>query len=132
MLQAHDSAAVDRCLKSNSIYEFMLAHVPFTGAQDIDECFKLNNPMEYVSGISIPLLLLNADDDIVCLPKNIREDVVCDLQGAILVRTVKGTHCAYCEGPWGRGSYLIRLSLDFLEAAKEVGTTAVDLGTEHQ
>eukprot|EP00747_Dinoflagellata_sp_TGD_P142772 gnl/TRDRNA2_/TRDRNA2_176289_c0_seq1.p1 gnl/TRDRNA2_/TRDRNA2_176289_c0~~gnl/TRDRNA2_/TRDRNA2_176289_c0_seq1.p1 ORF type:complete len:253 (+),score=35.04 gnl/TRDRNA2_/TRDRNA2_176289_c0_seq1:424-1182(+) len=120
VLKDHDAAAVDRCLKASSLYDFMLAHIPFTGARDADEYFKLNNPMEHVPGVSVLGLLLNADDDVVCLPENIREDVARDCAGSILVRTAHGTHCAYCEGRWGEGSYMNRLALDFLEAARQI------------
>ena len=32
--------------------------------------------MEWVGGVCVPTLIVNAEDDMVCLAENIREDVV--------------------------------------------------------
>ena len=88
---------------------------------------KRSNPMNWIHGIACPLLVLNADDDMVCLPENIREDIPRENGGAILVRTAFGSHIAYSEGVFGEGNYLVRLSLNFLEAARETGAHTVDV-----
>lgn len=126
LLRQHDSEAVDRCLAAATINDFILEHVPFTGSETVDEYFKRSNPMEHVYGISAPMLLLNSDDDMVCLPEHIREDIPANTGGAILVRTRRGSHCAFCEGLSG-SSYLCRLSMDFLDAAHRVGTHPVEI-----
>jgi hypothetical protein len=35
------------------------------------------------------------------------------------VQTEAGSHIAFCEGALGTGSYMCRLAMDFLEAARE-------------
>lgn len=120
VLMQHDPKAVDECLQAGNLSDFCIKHVPFTGASDLADYWKRNNPMEFLANVSVPLLVLNSEDDIVCLPENIREDLVAESPGIVLLRTTYGSHCAYCEGSFGGGSYLCRVSLDFLEAAKAV------------
>ena len=79
-----------------------------------------SNPMEHIDTIMRPLLVVNADDDIVCLKENIREDVVLATGGALLLRTKRGSHIAYNEGWLGQGNYLVRVSMDFLETARKL------------
>ena len=72
----------------------------------------------WVDGIVRPTLIINSEDDMVCLPENIREDVVLEHGGALLLRTRRGSHIAFNEGLLGQGDYLSRVSMDFLESAK--------------
>ena len=65
--------------------------------------YEDSNPMNWVDGILRPTLLINSEDDMVCLPENIREDVVLDHGGALLLRTERGSHIAYNEGRVGDG-----------------------------
>ena len=69
--------------------------------------------MNHVMGMACPILLLNATIWCVCPRTSARIFRVHG--GAILVRTAFGSHIAYNEGWFGEGSYLIRVSLDFLE-----------------
>jgi predicted alpha/beta-fold hydrolase len=64
----------------------------------------LSNPMEHIEGNTKPMLLLNSEDDMVCLPANIREDYVqkCgNTMKCIMVRTRYGSHIAYREQLFG-------------------------------
>ena len=54
------------------------------------------------------------------LRSNVREDLILKKPGTLLLRTKRGGHVAFCEGWLGQGSYLLRVSLDFLEAARSV------------
>ena len=119
--------ALEKCRTADSLHELFRAHSPLSGADSYEAYLMRSNPMNWVNGIACPVLLLNADDDMVCLPENIREDIPRENGGAILVRTAFGSHIAYSEGILGEGNYLVRLSLTFLEAARETGARAVDL-----
>merc|ERR1719199_1446143 len=78
------------------------------------------NPMAQYKGMDQPVLFLNSDDDMVCDPRNIREDLVRETPGVALLRTKRGSHVAFNDGLLGQGSYLARVALDFLDAAQEV------------
>jgi len=76
--------------------------------------------MEWVTRVTRPTLIVNSEDDMVCLSENIREDIVGSLPGAVLLRTQRGSHIAFNEGVFGTGNYLSRVTMDFLEAARKV------------
>ena len=66
------------------------------------------------------MLIINSDDDVVSLKENIREDCVLGTGGVLLVRTKRGSHIAFNEGLLGTGCWLSRVSMDFLETAKDL------------
>ena len=68
--------------------------------------------------VRVPTLLVNSEDDLVCLAENIREDVVRLHPSALLLRTPHGSHISFNEGALGSGCYLSRLALDFLESTR--------------
>ena len=126
LLRQHNPDAVDALLKADSVQEFFEEHIAFSGISE-KEYWSICNPMNHVHGVSCPLLILNSNDDMVCMKDNINSTLPANEGGAILVQTSMGSHVAYCENSFGSGSYLCRLSLDFLQAAMEVETHAVDL-----
>lgn len=111
------SAVVD-CAGAKSIQEFVDLHHVFAGCSSSEEYYSINNPMEHVSTIMRPILLVNADDDVVCLEENIREDVIEATGGAMLLRTKRGSHIAYNDGLFGTGNYLVRVAMDFMETSR--------------
>lgn len=120
ILKASDPQAYEACVSAATIHQFLLAHWPFAGAPSLQEYFQQNNPMEWVGSVARPTLIVNSEDDMVCLAENIREDIVSALPGAILLRTQRGSHIAFNEGLLGTGNYLSRVTMDFLDAAMEV------------
>ena len=120
ILEASFPAALAQCQQAQTIVQFMEAHVTFAGSSSVTEYYEDSNPMAWVGSIVRPLLIINSEDDMVCLPENIREDVVLDHGGALLLRTKKGAHIAFNEGALGQGNYLSRVSLDFLESARNL------------
>jgi len=120
ILSAMSLPAFHDCCSASTIHEFLLAHWPFAGCDSVDEYFKQNNPMEWVRHVARPTLIVNSEDDMVCLSENIREDIVGSLPGAVLLRTQRGSHIAFNEGLLGTGNYLSRVTMDFLDAAKDM------------
>ena len=99
------------------------AHAPFAmrarGATT-EDYFRSYNPMQHRAGVAVPTLVINSEDDFVCSARNIQPQVIVDEQpGSLLLVTKRGSHGAFNEGLLGRGSYHVRLSLDFLDAARE-------------
>jgi predicted alpha/beta-fold hydrolase len=80
--------------------------------------------MGTVLGIETPTLVINADDDPVCAPSNVDDNVFC-FDGAdtsrALVRTPIGTHCCFYEGRTlvPRNSWAHVAALDFFQAVAE-------------
>lgn len=126
LLRSFSAAAVERCLAARTLQELFVAHAPFANrdaAADGEAAFGRHNPISYVTGIRVPLLIVNAADDIVCRPSNIREDLVASQDGVALLRTERGGHIAFCEGWLGEGSYVRRLRV----SRREVGGDRIDL-----
>ena len=120
ILSTKSRTAYENCTNANTINEFVNSHYPFAGYDTLEDYFKDNNPMEFVDGIVRPLLVVNSEDDMVCLPENIREDLFQSLGGGLLLRTKKGAHIAFNEGIFGTGNYLSRVTMDFLDTAREL------------
>ena len=120
VLQKYNSNAVDICKRAKSLNSLIHAHVPFTGSPTLEDYMIRSNPMNHVFGIRCPVMILNSEDDMICLPENIRDDLAQDHGGVLLLRTSEGSHIAFCEGWNGAGNYLVRTSLDFLDGAMEV------------
>ena len=76
------------------------------GYSDPQEFNQYSNPMRVITGIRIPVMVLNARDDPICAGQNVDEnaDAIADLEGGILVTTARGSHCAHFDGfsakPW--------------------------------
>ncbi len=114
-----------------------LAHLPsfaaLEGAQSLDEfhqhlyecagysshqAFLENcNPISVMEKVSIPLLVLNAEDDPVCVLDNVLDHrrAMANMPRTILAVTARGSHCAYLAGftarPWAH-----HLAAEFLQA----------------
>ena len=124
MLNEKYPEAMESCKASTNVQEFLDRHYEFAGFDTAEKYFADSNPMSWVEGNVTPTLIVNSEDDMVCLPENIREDVVLALGGALLLRTPRGSHIAYNEGVLGQGNYLSRVTMDFLESARLVAAKA--------
>mmetsp|Transcript_46893 Transcript_46893/g.146570 ORF Transcript_46893/g.146570 Transcript_46893/m.146570 type:complete len:140 (-) Transcript_46893:315-734(-) len=99
LLRAFDSAAVDACLAAQSLSDLLAAHAPFAmrrrGATG-DEYFAAHDPMAVRRNVSVPVLVLNAEDDFVCPASLARPDArgrewpagPCDVRDASTTRPV--------------------------------------------
>jgi len=126
ILTQHNPLAFRDCLQAPSVHEFIERHIPFalsTTAEaqqsQVLDYMTASNPMKWVHLIRTPLLVLNAEDDLVCLKENIREDLAVSTPGIILVVCEHGSHLGFNDGMWGQGCFMTRLTLDFLDAARK-------------
>lgn len=123
VLRSWDESAYEACMAATSLPEMLAAHAPYAmrrrGAT-ADEYFAAHDPMSDRRGVTVPTLLLNAEDDFVCPASLARPDIIVNEQpGALLLVTKSGSHVAFNEGRFGRGEpYHLRVSFDFLEAAR--------------
>ena len=87
--------AYNNCSNAQNVHEFIKSHYTFAGFSTLREYYSANNPIDWLPKVGIilgperrylsnilchqmktPLLLINSEDDIVCLAENIREDII--------------------------------------------------------
>ena len=123
MLRAWDAEAFEQCAQANSLPDFMAAHAPFAmrdRSATAADYYAAHDPMADRRGVAVPTLLLNAQDDFVCPASLARPDVIATEQpGALLAITKSGSHVAFNEGVFARGAFHLRISFDFLDAARQ-------------
>jgi predicted alpha/beta-fold hydrolase len=115
------------CASAPDLHAFHANLHEMAGYPSHADFLQASNPMVVMKRISIPLLVLNAEDDPVCVIGNVREyeSLVRELPRTLLVVTRRGSHCAYFEG-WRPRSWANRLIADFLmNLEKNPGLTSV-------
>lgn len=117
----------DACLAARDLAAFHEHLYELAGRSDLADYLACSNPMVVFDDIAVPVLVINADDDPVCVGENARDhvDAIRRVPDALMVRTARGSHCAFHEG-WTARSWANRLMADYLLAAAAVGA-----GTEH-
>ena len=90
------------------------------GYSSLAEYHERTNPMGTVRDIAVPMLVINSDDDPICAPSNV-DDNLWAFEGDVdraLVRTPIGTHCCFYEGRTlrPRSSWAHEASLEFFES----------------
>jgi hypothetical protein len=93
---------------------------PFAGYPTPAAYYAASNPMPVASGIRVPLLTLNAEDDPVCVHQNVLDHVplVEALPDAVLAVTRRGGHCAFYDGLWRPTSFAERVIVEWLAAVE--------------
>ena len=103
---------------AESLQEFQDLLYPFAGFESLAAYVTSCNRTIGIDRITIPALVLNAEDDPICVAENVREHqaTVTQLENLILVVTRRGTHCAHFSGwrprPWAHhlaGSYFLAM-----------------------
>jgi len=118
--------AFEGILNSNTVQEFVEKHVHFAGFDTFEDYLLHSNPMSHYEGTKVPCLILNSEDDPLCVVDNIPFSIVSESTNFALVLTKFGSHVAFREGLLGESCFMHRLTLDFLEAARKVN--GEDLG----
>lgn len=87
------------------------------GYGSFDDYLTASNPVLVMDNIQIPVMILNAADDPVCVIENVRdhEDRIRRLPKAIAVVTQRGSHCAFFEG-WAATSWSQQLMAEYFLA----------------
>nr|WP_109020757.1 alpha/beta fold hydrolase [Leptospira kobayashii] len=84
--------------KTMGEFQDRLHHV--AGYKSKEEYYLNSNPINVAKNIKTPLLILNSEDDPICVYMNVMENLhwLTTLQHSILVKTKRGSHVAYFEG----------------------------------
>lgn len=108
----------DACLAARDLSEFHENLYEMAGCASVSDYLDRSNPMAVFDRIVVPVLILNADDDPVCVVENVLDhlDAIKRIPDALLVRTSRGSHCAFFEG-WMARSWANRLIAGYLLAA---------------
>ena len=106
------------CLAASDLSEFHENLYEMAGCASVGDYLQRSNPMGVFDRIAVPMLILNADDDPVCVVDNVLDhlDAIKRIPDALLVRSARGSHCAFFEG-WLARSWANRLIAGYLVAA---------------
>lgn len=109
------------CMASADLEDFHQHLHTLAGHASYAEYLQHSNPMSVFKNISVPMLILNAEDDPVCHISNVLEhrEAIRQLSNAVLVRTTRGSHCAFFGG-WRATSWGLELIRDYLVAAQKL------------
>lgn len=104
-----------------TLREFHRHAFEFAGYSSYEEYARDINPMRVFSRISIPMMILNAEDDPVCNIQNAAPylDTMRKMPNFILVTTAQGSHCAHYEG-WRAKSWAARLIGEYLKTVHDM------------
>ncbi len=108
----------DACLAARDLSEFHDNLYEMAGCASVGDYLERSNPMCVFDRIAVPMMILNADDDPVCVIENALDhmEAIKRIPNALLVRTARGSHCAFFEG-WQARSWANRLIAGYLVAA---------------
>lgn len=88
----------------------------FSGFSSYEDYSDATNPMKVFQQVTCPVMLLNAEDDPVCNIQNL-DPYLADIQqmpNIIVVKTRKGSHCAYQQG-WHGKSWAHKLMAEYFQ-----------------
>jgi len=111
----------NRLRNAKNLTEFNRHAFEFAGYSSFEEYARDINPMRVFKHISIPMMILNAEDDPVCNIQNVAPylDTIRKMPNFILVTTAQGSHCAHYEG-WRAKSWAGRLIGQYLKTIHEM------------
>ena len=109
----------EACAASRDLQTFHDRLYPMAGYPSREAFYEGANPMVVARQMSVPTLVINAEDDPVCTISNVRRDglpLIDALPNCILALTERGSHCAFYEAPWGRTSWANQAMAEYLKA----------------
>ncbi|XID74228.1 YheT family hydrolase [Alkanindiges sp. WGS2144] len=112
---------------AKDLLEFQQRVYEFSGYDSYQDYSRATNPIAVFKQVTKPLMLLNACDDPICDIKNL-EPYVADLEqlsNFIVVKTQKGSHCAFLEG-WQARSWAHRLMAEYFQAIQNHEPTSMN------
>lgn len=111
-----NTGSIQNVLKTKTLQEFQHQYYEMAGYTDYKSYNQAVNPIYVFENLTIPLMVLNAEDDPVCSIKNLEpyKEIVKKMPNIVVVTTKKGSHCGFYEGLQSK-SWASRLIADFLK-----------------
>jgi predicted alpha/beta-fold hydrolase len=112
---------VAACLATRDLAAFHESLYELAGCDDFADYLARSNPMLVFDDVAVPVMIINAADDPVCVVRNADDhvDAISRIPDALMVRTARGSHCAFLEG-WTARSWAHWLMADYLLAAEAI------------
>ncbi|HNJ04537.1 MAG TPA: alpha/beta hydrolase [Leptospiraceae bacterium] len=107
----------DHAMQAQTIGEFQDRIHAIAGYKTKEEYYRFSNPIKVAKNIRTPLLILNSQDDPICVNLNVLENLhwLENLPHTMLVHTKRGSHVAYFEG-WKAKPWCDRVVGDYFQA----------------
>ena len=133
ILEAFDKVAFERCARATTFHEFLVgasAYAAASGGKTFAAYLEKSNPMHTAALVTVPTLILNAEDDPICTIANVDDnmDLFQKNSNVVLLRASAGGHCSFLSGlrarHWG-----FKVGMEFFVAclSQENGLSATDL-----
>jgi predicted alpha/beta-fold hydrolase len=112
----------DHCAAATTLAEFHDRLYPLAGFESREEFYLRSNPMEVAHRVSVPILVINAADDPLCVERNVQQhlDSMQQLSRMTLAVTKCGGHCGFFETLSNPDSWADRAIAEYLEAANRM------------
>jgi len=147
LLRSYNSEAVDKILSATSLQDLVDAAVPFAGYDNTTLYYEDTNPINKVSDITTPKLVLNAIDDPCCNIANLYErspyprhggktfaQMIGETENGMVAVARTGSHCPFLcgrnrwlpfvrdplNGGWMLNSWADEVSIEFYRATLDV------------
>lgn len=107
----------DACARATSMAEFHDHLWSLAGFDSPEDYYTRSNPMTVARDIEVPLLVLNTQDDPVCVARNLHEqlDTLQHLSRVTVALTKHGGHCGFFEGGRVRANWADRAIAEYLQ-----------------
>jgi predicted alpha/beta-fold hydrolase len=114
-----DVDGFDHCASSTTLADFHDRLHPLAGFESAEEFYLRSNPMEVAHRVAVPILVINAADDPLCVEHNVRQHLerMQRLSRMTLAVTRRGGHCGFFETLGNPSSWADRAIAEYLEAA---------------
>lgn len=109
-------------LASRSLADFHARSFGLAGYPSMAGYQRSSEPTLVARDIRVPLLIVNAADDPVCVQQNVHDnlDLVRAMPDTILAVTARGSHCAFLEGTIRPASWADRLIAQYFSAINRI------------
>ena len=113
-----DIDGYEHCANAKTLLEFHERLYPLAGYRDRESFYEAIDPMKVASNTEVPVLVINAADDPVCVEQNVHrhKDAMQELERMTLALTRYGSHCGFFESAAARTSWLHRAVAEYLTA----------------
>jgi uncharacterized protein len=104
------------CAAATTIAEFHDRLYPLAGFASRDDYYLASNPMEVARHVAVPVLVINAADDPVCVERNVHRHLgaMQRLPRMTLALTQRGGHCAFFDRLLAGESWADRAIVEYL------------------